>query len=830
MAHITLAGTLRDPDGNFAVGDKIRFTHNSTTGETVKSAMAVLTIDPSGVYSIDLEYGLVLVEYKDSRDASFKNLGVATVNATNTATSIPELLNAVVPVSSAELIEFQTILADCVAVSETLSTGVAAFSTLALLTAYTPTAAQQYTSFKVTSDTTSSNNGYYSWSGSAYIKDADLVVNTINAANTSDAVSGAAVYLYDGESTARQNMELGVDVKSTATWIDGILRTDGSITNLGGGYSFYTEEFYQVIPNETVLDVVCYSSFVTDPIILGYSKDKLTVTVILASVNNDTRQVNFYGKAPDNVYFVRFATKDHTGSDSIRVSGSDEATLKLFEDNPRKINRDDYFVDGLGKESFLVNGTAAISNALGSGFVPVIAGDNITYKGYSVSSVGSIGGFDSNKVFVRTILEHSDENTTYNIQLDPVIDVNIAFIVCSHYKIGDPTEGFLIVESSQTIENITYEIQNTKDKSKSVGYSNDVVVTAFNANSTVTEVGGFDILDAVGTTAYFNLSNDYAPSSYFSSYWYQVELELLAFSGVLTEATLKVFTSLLSDDTDFTFTSIGEKHTFTVFKGLRQTTATDLRVDNEAGVQYKVTRKAACMLQDSFFDKYTLKEFFDIQNNLNLLDDKVSLSDWSELALESSYNKFDTLNKGKIVSFGDSITSGGSTSEVSYMDYVHDYFRMELTNLAIWGSSPSVNLNDANLANIPNGATVITITGGTNQTFVDSGDVTSRDRATGQGIINYAIDYIEINHPTAIVILQTVPYRYAGATNPSDGWSQAYRDVAEYRNLLVSEVEKHINWNTNNIGAFLYDFTHPSIEGARRIASILIKTIKSVAY
>ena len=118
MANITLAGTLRDPNGDLAVGDKIRFTHKSTTGETVKSASSILTIDPTGVYSVDLEYGLVLVEYKDVRNSQFDNLGVATVNGDNPATSIPELLNALVPVSSAELIEFQSILADCVAAKD----------------------------------------------------------------------------------------------------------------------------------------------------------------------------------------------------------------------------------------------------------------------------------------------------------------------------------------------------------------------------------------------------------------------------------------------------------------------------------------------------------------------------------------------------------------------------------------------------------------------------------------------------------------------------------------------------------------------------------------
>jgi hypothetical protein len=114
MAHITLSGVLLDPTGEFAVGDKVRFTHKSTTGETIMGAISVLNVPPNGAYSIDLEYGLVFVEYMDYRRGQWCNLGVATVNGTNPATSIPELLNALVPVSSAELIEFQAILADCV--------------------------------------------------------------------------------------------------------------------------------------------------------------------------------------------------------------------------------------------------------------------------------------------------------------------------------------------------------------------------------------------------------------------------------------------------------------------------------------------------------------------------------------------------------------------------------------------------------------------------------------------------------------------------------------------------------------------------------------------
>lgn len=77
--------------------------------------------------------------------------------------------------------------------------GVLVFQTYALLEAYTPAnTLEQKGSFKVANDLDGTKNGYYSWvSGTTYIKDADLVVNTIDAENTSDAVSGAAVVKYE---------------------------------------------------------------------------------------------------------------------------------------------------------------------------------------------------------------------------------------------------------------------------------------------------------------------------------------------------------------------------------------------------------------------------------------------------------------------------------------------------------------------------------------------------------------------------------------------------------------------------------------------------------
>lgn len=114
MAFITLQGTLLDPNGSVSIGDELRFTHKSTTGSTLKSAVTLMKITTLGNYYIDLQYGLVLVEYKDVKNNQFENLGVVTVNQDSTATTLPELLNAVVPPTNAQLLEFQAILADCV--------------------------------------------------------------------------------------------------------------------------------------------------------------------------------------------------------------------------------------------------------------------------------------------------------------------------------------------------------------------------------------------------------------------------------------------------------------------------------------------------------------------------------------------------------------------------------------------------------------------------------------------------------------------------------------------------------------------------------------------
>lgn len=76
MASVTLTGTLLDPAGEVAVGDQMRFTHRTTTGETIQFARSILIIPPSGAYNITLEFGLILVEYLDVKDVHTETLGL----------------------------------------------------------------------------------------------------------------------------------------------------------------------------------------------------------------------------------------------------------------------------------------------------------------------------------------------------------------------------------------------------------------------------------------------------------------------------------------------------------------------------------------------------------------------------------------------------------------------------------------------------------------------------------------------------------------------------------------------------------------------------------
>ena len=109
MASIHLQGTLVDTLGEIDVGAIMTWTHLTATGETIPTTKVDLIIPPNGFYSIDVEYGQIRIDYTTRFTERF--IATVIVNQDSTATTIPELLNAAVPVTDPVILEMQTILA-----------------------------------------------------------------------------------------------------------------------------------------------------------------------------------------------------------------------------------------------------------------------------------------------------------------------------------------------------------------------------------------------------------------------------------------------------------------------------------------------------------------------------------------------------------------------------------------------------------------------------------------------------------------------------------------------------------------------------------------------
>jgi len=112
MASINLTGVLRDSTGEFAHLNKIRFTHTTTTGQTLKGFRSVHVIAENGYYDIDVEYGNVFIESQDALNRVWIDQGTLTINSDTPANDLPSLLGITTPATDAELLVFQALVAD----------------------------------------------------------------------------------------------------------------------------------------------------------------------------------------------------------------------------------------------------------------------------------------------------------------------------------------------------------------------------------------------------------------------------------------------------------------------------------------------------------------------------------------------------------------------------------------------------------------------------------------------------------------------------------------------------------------------------------------------
>ena len=148
MASVNLTGTLLNPEGEPDEGAIVKFTLLTTTGSTVSTSKSQLEVPQNGLYDIDIVYGNLRVDYVNE-DGTTRFVAIVTVNSDTVATSLPELLNANVPPTDAQLLQFQAILADAVtAESGAVAAKNAAEAALAAIPTYGTAATRDITTSK----------------------------------------------------------------------------------------------------------------------------------------------------------------------------------------------------------------------------------------------------------------------------------------------------------------------------------------------------------------------------------------------------------------------------------------------------------------------------------------------------------------------------------------------------------------------------------------------------------------------------------------------------------------------------------------------------------
>jgi lysophospholipase L1-like esterase len=189
------------------------------------------------------------------------------------------------------------------------SGGLISFVTLADLQAYAGVLTTD--SYKVTNDALSSNNGFYHYTGTAFVKDADLVQNVINSANTSEGVSGNAVYQH-----SRKNEARAIRYRSGKNLLDPSTVSQGSFIspngNIQANSSYGVSDYISIEAGESLTQ-----SPATDPNVTTQFYDENLAVVHTFPQGALSTVTNTYGAA-----FARFTVKLSDATPQVEIGSA----------------------------------------------------------------------------------------------------------------------------------------------------------------------------------------------------------------------------------------------------------------------------------------------------------------------------------------------------------------------------------------------------------------------------------------------------------------------------------------------------------------------------
>ena len=724
---------------------------------------------------------------------------------------------------------------DIINLQEGQTAGVIVFATYALLDAYTPVTAQEKASFKVTDDSNTSLNGYYSWvSGTVYTKDADLVVNTIDANNTSDAVSGKAVADYVEPNTTAIN-DLSIASLNLFNYEDPDVQM-GYFVNWTNGNTIANASYNSTgfIEVTATLDyTVLYRSHTA-----YYDANKTYI-----SGNNSATITE---AAPANAEFMRVSTTSNLVITTIMISQSSSALdfepfgqiLKPsqltglndfnYQDAAMSVFKTNYYT--IGKNILDItesesgfrgsNGVLAASATYNvSDFIEVLPSTSYSYGADGVSTTMRFHtAYDEYKNVVSS--EGSDSNAT-------VLNVpatGVKYYKISYNKTQEPSNQ---LESGAVTPFESYGYTTSSIIKQKTITSADIALDSVAPLQTQFIINSVNLFDESTTESGFRGSSGTLIAS--SSY------RVSDFIEVLPSTTYVSSNAGASSSMRF-YTAYDESKVVVPSEG-SDSSATSISVPATGVKYYKITREVS-------------KTYFQLEEAVTptsyvpyglVMDSTIQIPAAQDKALTFYSSKNWT-------SYGDSITA-----QASWQPYTVARLGLVLTNIGVGGTkvsgsgTTSMN-NDARVNTIPLDTEVLTILGGTNDWAqnVVLGNVDSINIQEFYGAFNVMLTKIYTRVPTAQVVMMSTPYGELYTYVPR-GWNNAYtnnaglttgdyaeacRVIAKRWGIPLADTYSDSGWNTVNIRDFVKDdggLLHPDVAGGKRMsASVTGKLVSLV--
>lgn len=203
-------------------------------------------------------------------------------------------------------------------------------------------------------------------------------------------------------------------------------------------------------------------------------------------------------------------------------------------------------------------------------------------------------------------------------------------------------------------------------------------------------------------------------------------------------------------------------------------------------------------------------------------------------------------NIGKLATYGDSHVARGV-----WQQYMIEYFGIQYhTNLGIGSSTVAVNakatkppfVDNERIAEIvdENPDTIIII-GGTNDVHLETplgtikdleSDIESKNKSTFYGAYGFLIETLLKWKPSLQIVLCTTPQGYYDSIHPLKyaEVSEAIKNISFFYSLPVADVFGECGINKINLTTYSDDLIHYNELGNKRMASVIIETIKKCYF